>query len=312
MKNLLIASIIIVLTSCGIMQKSNKGSVANVDYRSHNKGRASCVSGEFVNEFGEPMVSVKVALLNPNNKIVDGALTDIEGKYSICIDEPGQYSLRIEHIGMKSQRIEVELKMGEMLVFNDKLIMEEEKIYLEKPLIYLYPKNDVNVELSVELESGLTHSYPKYSEGWKVKAMPDGTLLDSNGRSYYGLYWEAEIPEPANIKTSNIIAREELIPFLEESLDKLGLTEREANEFIIYWLPRLSEKAFAQIHFSTREYAQKVPLKVSPKPDQEIRVMMYFKLLDEEIELAPQKIEKIERLKNAFVLVEWGGCELKK
>ena len=80
----------------------------------------------------------------------------------------------------------------------------------------------------------------------------------------------------------------------------------------MYWLPRLAAKPYALIHFSTNEYADKFPLKVEPRADQEIRVMMYFKGLDEEIECAKQELQKVDREKNAFVLVEWGGCALEE
>ena len=73
----------------------------------------------------------------------------------------------------------------------------------------------------------------------------------------------------------------QFLPFLEEKLALLGLTEREANEFIIYWLPKLENNQYNFIRFQTIEEINKnMPLTVTPNPDSIIRVMMEFKALD--------------------------------
>ena len=51
------------------------------------------------------------------------------------------------------------------------------------------------------------------------------------------------------------------------------------------------------------------PLKISPKPDTIIRVVMEYKALNKPIEVKEQKILTPER--NGFVAVEWGGTEIK-
>ena len=59
-----------------------------------------------------------------------------------------------------------------------------------KPLIYLYPTEKMNVTVKLGKPESLTTTYPKYNNSWKVLALPDGSLYDSNNRYYYGLYWE--------------------------------------------------------------------------------------------------------------------------
>ena len=98
--------------------------------------------------------------------------------------------------------------------------------------------------------------------------------------------------------------------FLEEKLSILGLNEREANEFIIYWLPRLEKNEYNYIRFASISEIDKImPLEVSPQPDTIIRVLMEFKGLNKEIKVKEQELSKVNR--NGFVLVEWGGTELK-
>lgn len=63
-----------------------------------------------------------------------------------------------------------------------------------KPVIYLYPKEETEIRVAVDFKYGgeLTCTYPEYNNGWKVTAMPDGTLYDEKGDEYYCLYWEGE------------------------------------------------------------------------------------------------------------------------
>ena len=102
-----------------------------------------------------------------------------------------------------------------------------------------------------------------------------------------------------------------LYPFtVEEKLEVLGLNELEAEEFIVYWLPRLQENEYNFIRFATMEEINRnMPLEFSIEPDTLIRVLMEFKPLDNYLEVPEQKLETRER--NGFVAVEWGGVELK-
>ena len=103
---------------------------------------------------------------------------------------------------------------------------------------------------------------------------------------------------------------EDTIEFLEEKLALLGLNEREAEEFIVYWLPILEENKYNYIHFLTTEKVESImPLEITPEPDTRIRILMEYKALDKEIQVEEQKIETPER--NGFVMVEWGGTEIK-
>jgi hypothetical protein len=107
-----------------------------------------------------------------------------------------------------------------------------------------------------------------------------------------------------------VIKGEDTIAFLEEKLAMLGLSEREANEFIIYWLPKLEDNKYNFIRFETmEEINDNMPLDITPAPDTIIRVMMEFKGLNNKIDVKEQKIETPQR--NGFVVVEWGGTEIK-
>ena len=180
-----------------------------------------------------------------------------------------------------------------------------------KPMIYLYPEEKTEVEVKLKNKKLLTTTYPKYKDGWKVVADTDGTLVDvDSGREYYGLYWEGKNYTKINMKKGFVVKGTDSIKFLEEKLNELGLTDKEAEEFIVYWLPKLEENKYNYIYFAqTKEVNEYMPLEINPKPDSIIRVLMYYKPLNKKISVKEQKIKQIQR--HGFTVVEWGGTKLK-
>ena len=122
----------------------------------------------------------------------------------------------------------------------------------EKPVIYLYPEEEMTVEVKLDFSGSLTSTYPAYKDCWKVIAQPDGTLTDpETGKEYYCLFWEGIANADYTITSGFVVAGKDTEAFLEEALAQLGLTSREANEFIIYWLPRMEHNAWNLISFDT-------------------------------------------------------------
>ncbi|MEX2483530.1 MAG: hypothetical protein WED10_03180 [Brumimicrobium sp.] len=180
----------------------------------------------------------------------------------------------------------------------------------EKPVLYLYPQDTTEVRVNVELNNHeMIFDYPKYNDGWTVKATPQGDLFDKMNRQYYCLFWETQGPAIAeNLTEGFLIHKSEAVDFLEDKLAELGLNAKESNEFIIYWLPKLQQSEYSAVYFAQEEYEEVAKLKISPKPDQVIRVMMLFEGLDEPIKLTEQELpETPDRF--GFTAVEWGGSE---
>lgn len=180
-----------------------------------------------------------------------------------------------------------------------------------KPIIYLYPQKTIELSVKLGKSENITCSYPKYNNGWNIIANTDGTLIDTNtGRKLYSLYWEGIHSEPSNFEEGFVVKGNNIIEFLEEKLAILGLNETEAEEFIIYWLPKLQENKYNYIRFATiSEINKNMPLEFSVQPDTIIRILMQYKALDNYIEVNEQKLETPER--TGFVAVEWGGTEIK-
>lgn len=177
-----------------------------------------------------------------------------------------------------------------------------------KPVIYLYPEEETRVSVKLTLDGKLTCAYPAYGDGWNVTAMPDGTLADVNGQTYNYLYWEGETDAQWDMTQGFCVKGEETAAFLEEALEKLGLTRREANEFIVYWLPLMQENPYNIISFQTDVYVDAAKLEVTPVPDTVIRVFMTWQAAYAYRDVPEQTLTAPER--TGFTVVEWGGTEI--
>ena len=183
-----------------------------------------------------------------------------------------------------------------------------------KPIIYLYPENELDVTVRLGAPEKITASYPKYINGWNVTAYPNGDLVDkSSGDKLYSLYWEGKRDtSKLNLATGFVVKGEDSAEFLEEKLETLGLNYKEKEEFIVYWLPKLEANKYNYIYFATaEEIASDMPLEFSVQPDTLIRVSMVFEGLDEYIEIEEQALTPAPE-RSGFTVVEWGGTDLTK
>ena len=184
-----------------------------------------------------------------------------------------------------------------------------------KPIIYLYPEKRTEVNVKLEIDGKLVTTYPSYDEekGWTVTASPDGTLTGRNGRKYNYLYWEGDISIKPDLSQGYCVKGEDTAKFLEAILGKLGLTDKEADDFITFWLPEMSGNKYNVISFQTTTYEDVASLKVSPKPDTIIRVNMLWYASNSYVDIKPQDLKSVNPSeRKGFTVVEWGGEEYKK
>ena len=177
-----------------------------------------------------------------------------------------------------------------------------------KPVIYLYPPQKTEVMVNLNLDGNLICTYPKYNNGWNVTADSDGTLTDLNGQSYNYLYWEGQINTQYDFSKGFCVKGADTAEFLENVLPQLGLNRREANEFIVYWLPLMENNPYNIISFQSEAYTNAAELNVSPSPDSVIRVFMTWYSSEQFVEIAPPIFDAPVR--TGFTLVEWGGTEI--
>ena len=174
-----------------------------------------------------------------------------------------------------------------------------------KPVIYLYPEKEQEVNVKLDLDGKFTFTYPEYNNGWNVTAKPDGTII-SDGKEYSYLFWEGLMPTfKPDFKEGFVVKGSESAEFLRETLSQMGLTPKEYNEFIVYWAPKLQENEYNKIYFAEEDYTDKAKLEINPKPDSILRVFMVYEKADENTVLPKQEIKPFER--KGFTVVEWGG-----
>ncbi len=210
----------------------------------------------------------------------------------------------------KKNSHKVLLSIFAFMSFGASFVLNIIKNFAHKPIIYIYPEEEIEVEVKVSNPEKFTCTYPKYKDSWKVLAKPTGDLVDlETGKKLYSLYWEGLNTTKPNYKEGFIVKGEDITSFLEEKLEILGLNDREKEEFIIYWLPLMEKNRYNFVRFETgEEIKENMDLIITPEPDTLIRINMEFKPLLLPINVVEQKLEKVER--KGYTVVEWGGTKL--
>lgn len=218
----------------------------------------------------------------------------------ILFSKPNYETQQFEFLNKK----EINIKLKEV---------PKNDIILEKPVIYLYPKEKTDIELKINFEGKLLTTFPKLDKSWKVTAYENGQIFDKKtNRFYNSLFWDGEMSFPAShyqYKTGFVVEKEKLATFLIEKLEFMGLNTAETNDFIQYWLPILEQNDYTFIHFLVNDdYNVFSTNDVNPKPDTSIRIFMEFFGVDEKLSILPQKLPSTVR--TGFTLVEWGGSDV--
>jgi hypothetical protein len=196
---------------------------------------------------------------------------------------------------------------------NKKYLQAAEKC---KPVIYLYPKEQMEVSVYVSPNGGFTHTIPEYDEGWHVTAHPDGSIYDhASGQAYPYLYWAGWSYDTPKITKGWVVGQEHLEAFLVEKLARLGLNAKEISDFNEYWLARLRTEGapnYKIMFLDQEEFNRLAPLRVEgeKRPDRVIRVVMYAQPSVRGEVLPPQSLPETPS-RDGFTVVEWGGSLLK-
>ena len=88
----------------------------------------------------------------------------------------------------------------------------------EKPVLYLYPQEERQLTVTLDLEGSLDTVYPAPDDqratdrgtqaSWTVTASPDGTLTDASGRTYPSLFWDGPVRQESP-QQGFVVARED-------------------------------------------------------------------------------------------------------
>ena len=178
----------------------------------------------------------------------------------------------------------------------------QSEIIFKKPAIYLYPTKTQKIKVSLLINGSITTSIPKYNNGWNV-------MVNSNGlieNKYDYLFYENTLKYIELPKNGWIKEYKELAIWFDNILPKLGLNQKEKEQFKEYWLKELKEGQNYEIKLLSHNFINKnLSLNINPKPDSIIRVHLHFKIIDKKYQLKEPSILTPKRF--GFTVVEWGG-----
>lgn len=185
------------------------------------------------------------------------------------------------------------------------------EIMVDKPVIYLYPQKETEVELSLNIQGKPTFYYPAYENGWKFNASPSGELSFGD-KTYNYLFWESAQKltfSQEELRTGFNVEKENVISFLEEKLDLAGLNSKEKADFITYWGPRLAANKLNFVRFEFNETCNRyAEIEMTPQPTEIYRIYMTWMPISEALDVKEQEIERYSR--KGFTVLEWGGSEI--
>ena len=177
-----------------------------------------------------------------------------------------------------------------------------EPIPVKKPAVYLYPVENMNVDVKVKVNGKLTLTEPIYNDGWNVTAAPDG-LIDNK---YDYLFYEAELNKVELPDEGWVVAFDDIENWFDEYLPQMGLNTKEKEQFKEYWLKDLRKANYYEIRLLGDKFLKdNMDLIITPKPETILRLNFYFKPVSIKSELTAPEIKKVER--KGFTVIEWGG-----
>lgn len=185
----------------------------------------------------------------------------------------------------------------------------------DKPVIYLYPEEKMDVSIKLDVKGDIRFAYPKYKDNWSLKASPDGQLT-VDGKQHDYLFWEGnhgwDMYNAVSFEKGFVVASTDLLGFFEEKLDMMNLNHREKQDFITYWVPRMMNEKYCKIRFYFNDwYASNLAgIDISPKAQNLYRMFMVYEGTETPVDIKEQAIKSANR--EGFHVIEWGGSEIPK
>jgi PKD repeat protein len=217
----------------------------------------------------------------------------------------GQFSSEASPMHVFSQDLPAIVSLTAMNGSNTDILTDTiwEWAIVYKPNIYLYPKENTNLCVSLDFPKGGTvvKSIPEYKNAWCVQVQTNGKI-DNN---YDYLFYESAQPNIWQHEKGWCIAQENLQQFFTNDMQKRGFAQNEIDDFITYWIPLLNQTAYYTIYPQEKQTIdQVISLEFSKQPDVIYRLFYVLEAATEQKLLAEPQSSHFER--NGFTAVEWG------
>ncbi len=175
---------------------------------------------------------------------------------------------------------------------------------VDKPNIYIYPKNTINLKLALEFpqDGRVVKSIPEIQNNqWDVSVEPTG-IIDG---SYDFLFYESLQPDVWQTQKGWCVPVDSLTSFFVSNLTAYNFSDKEIADFIEFWIPILKDYSYYKIYPQTNATIEQViRLKLSSQPDNLRRLFYRVIGCNEYTAIPPAEIEDVPR--EGYYIFEWG------
>ncbi|MDA3911613.1 MAG: hypothetical protein PF448_09675 [Bacteroidales bacterium] len=173
-----------------------------------------------------------------------------------------------------------------------------------KPNIYIFPQEDIQLLVTLSFPKGgkLLTTIPEYGNGWNVQVDTSGLINDT----YSYLFYESTQPNLWQYSKGWVIQLEALETFFKENLAEYGFGVREIDDFIEYWIPRLTDYEYFSIYPQTKNTIDElILLSISVQPDNMLRLFYVIEGSNQAPDQLPEPIiHNFDR--EGYYVTEWG------
>jgi len=226
--------------------------------------------------------------------------TDEQGRFAIEM-EPGNYYFEFYECasgfgGYHREEVEIQGQYKDFFFHYDSMV--------DKPNIYLYPEETIEVDVNIVFPHGgrLRTSIPEYGDGWHITVEPSG-IIDGQ---YDCLFYESLQPDYGQYEAGWVVAQDQLEGFFRNNMALTGFNQKEIDDFIEYWIPRLTEYPYYAIYPQYNdELEEMIKLEFSEQPTNLIRLIYSVRGLETgNLTLDEAVIPAFNR--DGFTVAEWG------
>ncbi|CAH6418491.1 Hypothetical protein POVN_LOCUS208, partial [uncultured virus] len=204
--------------------------------------------------------------------------------------------------------------------------LEEEAVVqgygTDKPVLYLYSDTPLAVHVEVALQ-GKAHFgsvYPRFDTAtpqqgqWNVR-LRDGHMKCQRQIPY--LYWDTKANNASTMQSlvrgpaSRVLAKVDVEARTRDAIQRAGLQGKEMDDFLLYWLPRLTAFAAVRVCFLTHKevHTHLERVTITPTPVASLLVFMLFEPTNDALSWdGALPVPTPEKRAGGLVAVEWGGA----
>ena len=273
------------------------GDTINVDLDPIEESKFNGVFFMVQSYFGPTYLAGETVTINDKDGKVAEIITDDQGRFAVEL-ENGDYTAVFSDMdgAYYNEGFKVDGN------YHDFKVIAE--VQAAKPNIYLYPEKKMDIEVKVGFPVGgrVIESIPEYGTGWNVNIEPDGKIDDK----YTFLFYESMQPDLAQYKSGWVIKKKNLEAFFRVNLAETGFVGQEIEDFIEWWIPRLTDSELYAIYPQyNKELSGMVTLDFSVIPDNLIRLIYSVRPVKEDnLNISIPVIPEFSR--SGFTVLEWG------